>query len=95
MSKIEKQLSLYREGLTYKEIGKRTGSTAAEVQRRVRAWKQQPKESDPIRSAEELKTLRDRIVELRQQGLTMKAIGRRVGITEILVYGHLRTLGIE
>ena len=54
MTNIEEQISLYRQGLSYSQIGKRTNTTAAEVQRSIRTWKLQPKQVEPTLSVEEI-----------------------------------------
>ncbi|MEG4496979.1 hypothetical protein QUB05_07210 [Microcoleus sp. F10-C6] len=94
MTNMEEQISLYRQGLSYSQIGKRTNTTAAEVQRNIRTWKLQPKQVEPTLSAEEIEILRERIRSLRAEGQSMKAIGRQVGIEEIVVYRHLQIMAL-
>ncbi|MEG4084593.1 hypothetical protein [Microcoleus sp. POL10_C6] len=95
MSNVEEQIRLYRQGLSYSQIAKHTNTTAAKVQRSIRAWNLHPKQVEPVtQSVEEIQALRERIRSLRAEGLSMKAIGRQVGIEEILVYRHLQILGL-
>ena len=94
MSEIETQLKMYREGFKYSEIADRTNSTPEAVQRHVRAWKLEIKAVEPDRTPEELQELRGRIRDLRSQELTMKAIGRQVGILAPQVYRHLQAMGL-
>ncbi|MEG5063132.1 hypothetical protein QUB33_05860 [Microcoleus sp. B3-A4] len=102
MSNVEEQIRLYRQGLSYSQIAKHTNTTAAMVQRSIRAWNLHPKQVEPVtQSVEEIQALRERIrslrggtPSLRAEGLSMKAIGRQVGIEEILVYRHLQILGL-
>jgi transposase len=95
MTNIEEQISLYRQGLSYPQIAERTNTTAAKVQRSIRAWKLQPKQVEPSTVlAEQIETLRERIRSLRTDGQSMKAIGRQVGIEEIVGYRHLQIMGL-
>ncbi|MEG4396427.1 hypothetical protein [Microcoleus sp. BROC3] len=109
MSNVEEQIRLYRQGLSYSQIAKHTNTTAAMVQRSIRAWNLHPKQVEPVtQSVEEIQALRERIrslrggtPSLRAEGLSMKAMreapasyGRQVGIEEILVYRHLQILGL-
>ncbi|MEG4248741.1 hypothetical protein [Microcoleus sp. Pol10D4] len=95
MSNVEEQIHLYRQGLSYSEIAKHTNTTAAKVQRSIRAWNLHPKQVEPVtQSIEQIQALRERIRSLRAEGLSMKAIGRQVGIEEIVVYRHLQIMGL-
>ncbi|MEG5033351.1 hypothetical protein [Microcoleus sp. AT3-D2] len=94
MSNVEEQIRLYRQGLSYSQIAKHTNTTAAEVQRSIRAWNLQPKQVEPTRSAKEIEALRERIRSLRMDEQSMKSIGRQVGIEEIVVYRHLQIMGL-
>lgn len=94
MSNVEEQIRLYRQGLSYSQIAKYTNTTAAKVQRSIRAWSLQPKQVEPTRSAEEIEALRERIRSLRMDEQSMKSIGRQVGIEEIVVYRHLQIMGL-
>lgn len=87
-------LNLYREGLTYPQIADRVEMTPDAVQHRIRVLKKQIRAKEPIRTAEELQGLRDRIRNLREQGLDMKTIGRQTGITKPQVYRHLQAIGL-
>jgi len=94
MSNVEEQIRLYRQGLSYSQIAKHTNTTAAKVQRSIRAWNLQPKQVEHTRSAEEIEALRERIRSLRMDEQSMKSIGRQVGIEEIVVYRHLQIMGL-
>ncbi|MEG5035298.1 hypothetical protein [Microcoleus sp. AT3-D2] len=95
MSNIEEQIRLYRQGMSYSQIAQHTNTTAAKVQRSIRAWNLHPKQVEPVtQSVEQIQALRERIRSLRAEGQSMKAIGRQVGIEEILVYRHLQILGL-
>ena len=109
MSHVEEQIRLYRQGLSYSEIAKHTNTTAAKVQRSIRAWNLHPKQVEPsTRSADQIEALRERIrslrggtPSLRAERPSMKAMreapasyGRQVGIEEILVYRHLQIMGL-
>lgn len=87
-------LDLYRQGLTYPQIGDRVAMTAEGVQARIRSLKQHVKKQEPTRSLEELEALRNRIRELRSEGKDMWAIGRAIGITKPQVYRHLQAMGL-
>ncbi|MEG4044578.1 hypothetical protein [Microcoleus sp. Pol17_C1] len=50
--------------------------------------KLQPKQVEPTRSVDEIEALRERILSLRMDGQSMKAMGRQVGVEEIVVYRH-------
>ena len=84
MTKIEEQISLYCQGLFYFQIAEHTNTTAAQVERSIRAWKLQPKQVEPTRCAtrpqatvDEIKVLREHILSLRTDGQSMKAIGHQ------------------
>ena len=77
MSNVEEQIRLYRQGLSYSQIAEHTNTTAAQVQRSIRAWKLQPKQVEPTRSVDEIKALREHILSLRTDGQSMKAIGHQ------------------
>ena len=94
MSNIEEQIRLYRQGLSYSQIAQHTDTTAAKVQRSIRAWNLQPKQVASSRSTDQIEALRERIRLLRAEGQSMKAIGRQVGIEEIVVYRHLQIMGL-
>ena len=94
MSNIEEQIRLYRQGLSYSQIAQHTDTTAAKVQRSIRAWNLQPKQVESSRSTDQIEALRERIRLLRAEGQSMKAIGRQVGIEEIVVYRHLQIMGL-
>jgi DNA-binding CsgD family transcriptional regulator len=88
-------LELYAQGLTHREIGNRFGLTSKQVQARIRTLRKQIRLVEPIRTPEQLQAFRDRIRTLRGQGMTMKEIGREVGIGKPQVYRHLQALGLE
>ena len=82
MSNVEEQIRLYRQGMSYSQIAEHTNTTAAKVQRSIRAWKLQPKQVEPSTlSADQIEALRERIrslrggtPSLRAEGLSMKAM---------------------
>lgn len=87
--------NLYAQGLTYPEIGQYVNLSAAAVQRQIRKLKLHVKATEPDRTPEELQEVRDRIRDLRNQGYSMKEIGRRVGTLTPQVYRHLQAMGLS
>lgn len=87
--------NLYAQGLTYPEIGQYANLSAKDVQRRIRKLKMHVKATEPDRTPEELQELRGRIRDLRNQGLTMREIGRQIGITTPQIYRHVQAMGLD
>lgn len=66
-----------RNGLTAAELARRTGKHISTIQR----WTSEPREVYEARAKER----RRKVVELRQQGMTMRAIAAELGVSLGLV----------
>lgn len=66
-----------RNGLTAAELARRTGKHITTIQR----WTSEPREMYEARAAER----RQKVVEMRKQGMTMRAIAAELGVSVGLV----------